>query len=72
MSKITEPFQGFRGRLIAAGIAGVLVVGGLGAFAMTQPGQNAKPQQHAQQQKAPQKPAPALAAAPHPATPRSS
>lgn len=71
MNKITEPFQGFRGRLIAAGIAGALVVGGLGAFAMTQPGHNAKPQQHAQQQQAPKKPqAPALAVAPHPATPR--
>src|SRR3569623_2003004 len=71
MNKKTEPFQGFRGRVIAAGIAGALVVGGLGAFAMTQPGQNQKPQQHQPQQRPPQKPqAPALAAAPHPSTPR--
>ena len=68
MNKKTEMFQGFRGRLLAASIAGALVVGGLGAFAMTQPGgQNQKaPQQHA-----PQKPQPApLAVAPHPSTPR--
>jgi serine protease Do len=71
MNKKAEPFQGFRGRLIAAGIAGALVVGGLGAFAMTQPGQNQKPQQHQPQQRPPQKPqAPALAVAPHPSTPR--
>ncbi len=69
MKKTDQVFQGFRGRLLASVAAGVLVIGGLGAFAMTQPGQNAKPQP--QQQHAPQKPQPApLAAAPHPATPR--
>jgi len=67
MNKKTEQlFQGFRGRLLASAIAGAMVIGGLGAFAMTQPG-NSKPQQ----QHAPQKPQPALlAAAPHPSTPR--
>jgi len=68
MKKTDQVFQGFRGRLLASVAAGVMVVGGLGAFAMTQPGQNAKPQQ---QQHAPQKPQPApLAVAPHPSTPR--
>ncbi|HEY8949075.1 MAG TPA: DegQ family serine endoprotease [Rhizomicrobium sp.] len=62
-------FQGFRSRLTASVAAAVLVVGGLGAFAMTQPGNNKQPQP--QQQHAPQKPqAPALAVAPHPSTPR--
>ena len=67
----TKPlFQGFRGRLLASAIAGAMVIGGLGAFAMTQPGQSPqnKPRQ---QQHAPQKPQPApLAVAPHPTTPR--
>ncbi|HWA31514.1 MAG TPA: DegQ family serine endoprotease [Rhizomicrobium sp.] len=61
--KKKELFQGFRGRLLAASAAGVLVIGGLGAFAMTQP----KAPQHTQQ---PAKPAAPLAVAPHPATPR--
>ncbi|MGN6516293.1 MAG: DegQ family serine endoprotease [Rhizomicrobium sp.] len=60
--KKTELFQGFRGRFVAAAAAGILVVGGLGAFAMTQPGQHP--------QHAPAKPSAPLAAAPHPATPR--
>jgi serine protease Do len=71
MNKKTDQiFQGFRGRLLASAIAGVMVVGGLGAFAMTQPAQTHKPQPQ-QQQHAPQKPQPApLAVAPHPTTPR--
>ncbi|HSM96013.1 MAG TPA: DegQ family serine endoprotease [Rhizomicrobium sp.] len=65
--KTDQVFQGFRGRLLASAIAGAMVIGGLGAFAMTQPGSpKAQPQQHA-----PQKPQPApLAVAPHPSTPR--
>jgi serine protease Do len=64
-------FQGFRGRLLASAIAGAMVIGGLGAFAMTQPGQNHQNQNKPQQQHAPQKPQPApLAVAPHPTTPR--
>src|SRR6185437_11544542 len=67
MKKTDQVFQGFRGRLLASVAAGVMVIGGLGAFAMTQPAQNPKPQQ----QHAPQKPQPApLAVAPHPTTPR--
>jgi serine protease Do len=62
--KKMELFQGFRGRLLAASAAGVLVVGGLGAFAMTQP---THPQQTPHQQAPTQAP---LAAAPHPAAPR--
>ncbi|HEY7978524.1 MAG TPA: Do family serine endopeptidase [Rhizomicrobium sp.] len=68
MKKTDQVFQGFRGRLLASTVAGVMVIGGLGAFAMTQPAQSPKPQP--QQQHAPQNPAPALAVAPHPATPR--
>lgn len=60
--KKKELFQGFRGRFVAAAAAGVLVVGGLGAFAMTQPAQHP--------QHPPSKPSAPLAVAPHPATPR--
>jgi serine protease Do len=60
--KKKELFQGFRGRILAASAAGILVIGGLGAFAMTQPGQP-----HHTQQSAKSVP---LAAAPHPSTPR--
>ncbi|HEY2032097.1 MAG TPA: DegQ family serine endoprotease [Rhizomicrobium sp.] len=62
--KMEQFFQGFRSRLTASAIAGAMVVGGLGAFAVAQPG---KPQQqHAMQKPQP----PALAVAPHPTTPR--
>ncbi|HEY5336961.1 MAG TPA: DegQ family serine endoprotease [Rhizomicrobium sp.] len=66
MKKKTEDFlKSYRGRLLASAVAGAMVVGGLGAFALAAP-----QAQHAPQQQQPARPMPPPAMPMRPSTPR--